>query len=71
MGDVVNLDMVTRLDLPPDRILEAAKGQLETVAIFGWDHDGNLYAASNKADGGDLLWLMEKAKALLLSMGED
>lgn len=57
---------ITRLDLPPDRILEAAVGQLEGVVVIGFDHAGELYAASSYADGGTMLWLLEQCKAKLL-----
>lgn len=66
MGEVVILNCVTRLDLPPDRILDAAKGKLESVAVIGWDKDGEAYYSTSLADGGDLLWLLEKFKLALL-----
>lgn len=58
---------ITRLDLPPDRILEGAMGELEAVVIVGWGKDGDFYAASSVADGGDALWLLELCKKRLLS----
>jgi hypothetical protein len=66
MGEVVDLDVVTTLDLDPDRILDRAKGQLETVIIIGVDEDGDEYFASSVADGGSALWMMERAKKALL-----
>ena len=69
MGDVVNLNMVTRLDQPPDRILEAALGELESVVVIGYDKDGGEYFASSIADGGTVLWLMERLKRELLDAG--
>jgi hypothetical protein len=68
MGKVVNLNNVTRLDLPPDRVLESAVGKLEGVVILGYDKDGEEYFASSYADGADVLWLMERAKLDLLSI---
>lgn len=70
MGDVVTFTGITKLDLPPDRILEAAVGQLESVVILGYDKEGKEYFASSLADGGDVLWLMEKLKKQLLEVGE-
>lgn len=71
MGDVVNLPVITRLDLPPERILTAAlESGLDGVAIVGWDADGELYFASSMADGGEVLWLFELAKKKLLEVGE-
>lgn len=63
---VMPLNCVTYLDLPPDRILEEAKGDLDGVVIIGYDKDGNEYFASSYADGGVVLWLLEKAKESLL-----
>lgn len=67
MGKVIPLGGVTRLDLPPDRILEGAKGQLEGVVVMGWDKDGGQYFASSLADGGDVLWLLESCKKALMN----
>lgn len=52
MGKVIPLGCVTKLELPVDRVLEAAKEQLEGVVILGYDNDGNSYFASTYADGG-------------------
>lgn len=62
------LQNVTQLDLPPDRLLEAALGKLEGVVIVGYDKQGAEYFASSYADGGDVLWLLEKAKLKLLTV---
>lgn len=64
------LDMITRLDLPPDRVLSQAEGKLTSVLVVGWDNDDDIYVASSLADGGALLWLIEKAKQQLLMAGE-
>ena len=68
MGDVINIGGVTRLDLPPDRILNNAKGQLEGVVIMGWDKDGNQHFASSYADGREILWLLESCKHTLMNV---
>ena len=66
MAKVIPLGGVTRLDLPVDRILEAAKKKLEGVVLLGYDKDGAFYFASTYADGGEVLWLLEKLKKQLL-----
>lgn len=66
MSNVVYPAFVTKLDLPPDRVLEAAVGELEGVVILGYTKDGQDYFASTYADGGTVLWLMERAKMALL-----
>lgn len=67
MNDITILRCVTRLDLPPDRILSAAIGTLESVIVIGYDKDGEEYFASSYADGGDALWLLERCKMALLT----
>ena len=71
MGKVVNFTGITKLDLPPDRILDQAKGELDGVVIIGYDKDGNEYFASSYADGGTVLWLMERCKTKLLHVIEE
>jgi hypothetical protein len=66
MADVVNFTGITKLDLPPDRLLDAAVGKLDRVLIIGIDKDGDEYFASSCADGGTALWDMERAKLKLL-----
>lgn len=67
--NVVDLDMVTRLDRPPERILnKAIEADLSDVFVAGWDQNGGLYLASSKADGADLLWLIELAKRRLFEL---
>ena len=57
---------MTTLDLDPNQILEEAKGELETVFVVGRDMEGMLYVASNTANVGEMMLLMEQAKAHLL-----
>ena len=66
MTNVIPLGCVTKLDLPVDRVLEASKDKLEGVIIIGYDKDGDEYFASTYADGGDVLWLLERCKKSLL-----
>lgn len=61
---------ITRLDLPPDRILEGAIGKLDSVVLLGYDKDGEEYFASSIADGSDVVWLIERAKLELLTITE-
>lgn len=71
MSNIVNLDCITRLDLPADRIIEAAVGQLDKVIIVGYDLEGREYFASSVAGGADCVWLLERAKKRLLDMVDD
>jgi hypothetical protein len=68
MGTVVDIGCVTKLDLDPDRILRNTIGELQGVVIMGYKKDGKEYFASSYADGGDVLWLMERLKLKLLGI---
>ena len=71
MTKILPLNNVTYLDIPPDRVLEAAKGELEGVVIIGFSKkDSNLYTASSYADGGTVLWLLESCKHELMELDE-
>lgn len=66
--NVVTLNAATRLDVPPDRVLDAAKdARLTGAVVLGWDADGQEYFASSIADGSDVLWLIERLKLKLLT----
>lgn len=66
-AEIIMYNGITRLDLPADRVCDAAaKADLAGVLIVGHHKDGELYFASTYADGGHALWLMELAKKQLL-----
>lgn len=68
VDNVTVLQTVTTLDVPCERILTAAlDSTLQGVVVMGYDAEGQIYFASSYADGGDVLWLMEKCKTLLLN----
>ncbi len=71
MAKVIPFNGITKLDLDPDTILENNKGKLEGVVIMGWDKNGNEYFASSYADGGTVLWLVERLKKALLEIGDE
>ena len=72
MGNVVTLDIPTRLDVPAERVLRAAlEAGIESVVIAGYDAEGGEYFASSLADGGDALWLMERFKMALLQKADE
>ena len=66
MGKVLPFHGLTKLDIPVDRILEGAKGKLDSVVILGYDEAGEEYFASSIADGGEVLWLLERCKQELM-----
>lgn len=64
---VVEGNFVTKLDIPVEKILQSAYYEsLETVIVIGYDKDGEEYFASYIADGGTVLWLLERMKLQLL-----
>jgi hypothetical protein len=69
--NVVNFNGITKLDMPPDRILEAAMGKLDYVVIVGHCLDGNEYFASSKSDAGEVVWAFERAKHKLMRMVDE
>ena len=69
--NVVVLDCITRLNIPPDRVLEMAINKLEGVVLIGYDKEGREYFSSSYADGGDTLWLLERCKMNLLKIVEE
>lgn len=70
MGEVVDLNVITTLSLDPDRLLEKAIGKLERVIIIGIDKDGDEYFASSEADGGTVLWDIERTKLKILRVAD-
>ena len=66
--NVISLGMVTRLDLPVERVLEDAKGIVTGgVVILGFDSNGDFYGASSIASGAEVVWLLEKCKHDLMT----
>ena len=71
MSNIIPLGNITKLDQPVDRVLDGAKEILTGVIILGWTHDGEAYFASTLADGGEVMWLLEKCKKDLLDAAEE
>lgn len=72
MGEVIEAPIETRLDIPPERVLQrAATANLDCVLVIGFDRDGHLYLECSSAHDPDALWLIEKAKMALLDDGGD
>lgn len=68
MGEVVELDVVTTLDIDPDRVLNKAIGELDRVVVVGFTKDGSEYFASSVADGAEVTWMLERAKYKLMKI---
>lgn len=69
-AEIIELDIVTKLDLPAERILrKATEKDLDAVVVIGWDKDEEFYFASSYADGPEVLWLLAMAQRNLLNAG--
>ena len=67
-SNVVNLPVVTTLDIPAERVLASAlEADLKQAVVIG-NTDDEFYFASTVADGGSVLWLMEKARLALMGV---
>lgn len=70
-SNVVTLDLITTLDLPPERIIKAAQeADLESAIVIGYKKDGSEYFSSSISDGTQVIWLMERFKKALLEVGD-
>ena len=64
--NVIDLPVITRLDLDPDRLLQKAIGQMESVVILGHTKDGEEYFAASQADAAEVIYHLERAKYALM-----
>lgn len=68
MGDVVELQVETTCDIPPERILrKAIEEDLEMVVIIGRKKDAENYFSISTADKGYNLLMVERFKKALMS----
>lgn len=69
MGNVVILPVVTTLDIPAERILgQAIERDLKEAMVIGTDKEGNFYFAATFGDGGNVLWLLERARIEIMKV---
>lgn len=62
---------ITRHDMPPAVMLDNVPRDLASVLVLGWTAEGELFFSSSMSDGGNCLWLMEKAKRKLMEITEE
>ena len=67
MGNVVsfNGDVIDNKDVPPDEILESAKGTFSEVLVVGYNKDRKLTMIASNGYMPDMLWLLEGARRIL------
>lgn len=71
-ANVVPLDVVTSVDINPERILRSAlEAGMAEVVILGIDKDGDEYFASSLASGPETLWHLQRASYRLLKIVDD
>lgn len=67
MADVITLDCMTTLDIPPERVLQGAlDNKISHAVVIGITPEGELYFASAIGSLGDTLILLERAKDELM-----
>lgn len=66
-SNVVDFTGTTTMPMEPDRVLEAAKGELVTTVIVGVTPDGQLWLSGSHSETAENLFLLERAKALLMA----
>ena len=66
MSNVLPFNGITFLDLDPDDILEANKGQFDGVVLIGLDEDGEEILASSYSNAPTILWMLERSKLRVL-----
>jgi len=65
--NLIVLSGPTTLDIDPERVLDAASGELGVVMIVGtYKETENLYVASSTGDIGKMLLLIELLKKAVL-----
>jgi len=71
MGDVIDLDVITHLDIPVEKIVENIPDDLLSIIVIGERGDGSRYFASSEASGPDCLWMLERAKQDLFELTDE
>lgn len=70
--NVLRVSVSTCLDVPPSRVLAGAlEANMTKVVVAGYDEHGEEYFASSASDGGDVIWLLERAKRALLNVASN
>ena len=76
-AEIILFNGLTKLDLDPDVILENLKGKLDGFVILGYEKGADEkcvateFFSSTYADGGTVLWLMERCKRRLMEVVEE
>jgi hypothetical protein len=74
MGDdnVIVLDVLTTINLPPERILNAAlEADLAALVVVGYDKNGQYYFHSSIPHGSTVNWLLDQCKKRIIDEPSD
>ncbi len=71
MGEIVRFPGITKLNVNPDLVLQEAMGKLEGVIVIGYDKEGNEFFSSSYADGGFVVWHIERVKYKLMQVADN
>jgi hypothetical protein len=74
MGDdnVIVLDVLTTINLPPERILNAAlEADLAALVVVGYDKNGQYYFHSSIPHGSTINWLLDQCKKRIIDEPSD
>jgi hypothetical protein len=71
MGEVIELNIPTLVDIPVETILDGAReADLQTLFLVGELPDGQLYIAGSSSDAALNGWMLDQAKRMLLRMSD-
>lgn len=72
MGEVIHIPGLTKVDEPPESILEKAKSwEMEHCVVVGYDSDGRLAFGGTTSNLEKIITLLERAKHWCIAEMED
>ena len=70
--NVIALDVLTTINLPPERILNAAlEADLAALVVVGYDKNGQYYFHSSIPHGSTVNWLLDQCKKRIIDEPSD
>lgn len=71
MSNIINFPRPKYGPIPVEDVIQGAvEAKMKDIVIIGYDENGMEYFASSNADGGVVLWLLERLKKMLLEVPE-
>jgi hypothetical protein len=70
--NVIALNVLTTINLPPERILNAAlEADLAALVVVGYDKNGQYYFHSSIPHGATINWLLDQCKKRIIDEPSD